>query len=728
MIHNILRTARSLPLTLAIFAAAPVQAWSITIGDAAAQGAWALSATEDMDAGSPGITVTDEVDPRIYFITDEDTVFAGIEPLILLLERETPGNRLTVTVKLEQERQWLADRSREVTFSAGDSLVFLEIPASDFSERVTRSGTLTLTLDEVSGYETVSAKATVLVVSTDGPAVTYSRSQPSYTFSEDVGRARAELIARMAAGVPRGVTVGAFLGTRGDNVFGAQFTATPGEDYERVGGAVLMVASKYELEDGRWVGRTDVIVPLLDDDIHEGTETFELNLRPLRNQSAKAQLLNPDGSACGLRCGHLIRITDEEDRPGSVNIEAGQSSVAENAGSVRYSVTVLTGGDVQPEPGFSMEVPVRTVDTSAHDEIDFTAVSTTVTFAREDFSRVEVVAGSGGYRWVASKQGEVSLVDDEVVEQEEDFSIVLDAPPASSGFVLGTASAEVAITNEDRWGFRVDVSPESIREGDEAEVTLTLRVVDKNGRVTADGHCVAEFPVTAALQFGGTASDANDYTYTVTTGDLSRVRLAGCQPSRRLMLVLQALTDDEAEDEEVVTFTPTLVSSRGAEPDPGLHHPDALRIENVAGPVRVSFSRSSYTFGEDAEDAEAVIVARAAAGATGGTAVDVAVSSRSGTATSGDDFQPVSESLTLRAQDYALENGVWVARYRLALSLLDDDVREGTESLDLILEHAADHSTDFQLSNIDGARCGFRRIPITDSDSFRSLIPTDFDQ
>ena len=27
-----------------------------------------------------------------------------------------------------------------------------------------------------------------------------------------------------------------------------------------------------------------------------------------------------------------------------------------------------------------------------------------------------------------------------------------------------------------------------------------------------------------------------------------------------------------------------------------------------------------------------------------------------------------------------------------------------------------------------GVRCGFRRIPITDSDSFRSPIPTDFDQ
>ena len=715
-------------LALAVLTAIPAQAQTAPaiVGDTDSQNEWVMS-TEDMGIGPPAVPVTDEAAPRISILPTRDTIFAGVEALDLLLERETPGNRLTVTVKLEQEQEWLADRSREVTFSAGDSIVILTIPASDFSERVTRSGDLTMTLDDVSGYETANAKATVLVVSSEGPVVTYSLSQPSYTFAEDVGRARAHLVARMAPGMPRGVTVGAFLGTRGKDASGSQFTATPGEDYERVGGAVLMVASKYELEDGRWVGRTGVIVPLLDDDIREGTETFELNLRPLSDQSGKVLLQNPDGSRCGSRCRHLIHIADEEDMPaldGTVNIEVAQSSVAENAGSVSYTVTALTGGDMRPEPGFSMEVPVGTADGSAHAELDFVGVSTILTFTREEFGRIEVVAGSGDYRWVASKQGEVVLVDDEVVEEEEDFTIALDAPPASSGFVAGTASAEVRITNEDRWGFRVEVSPDVIREGDEAQVEVTLRVVDKNGRVTENGHCVAEFPVTAELVLEGSASAESDYTYTLTNGDLSSVRLAGCQPLRRVMLLLHALKDDESEDDEVVAFTPSLVNAFGEDPDPGLNQSGSLRIENAQGPVKVSFNQSSYTFGEEAEDAAVLVVARTESGAAGGTAVDFTVTSRSGTATSGDDFSPVSESLALREQDYALENGAWVARYRLALRLLDDDVREGTESLDLILERAAGGSTDFQLSNIDGTECADpcgHPVHITDEEDIPDL-------
>ena len=59
-----------------------------------------------------------------------------------------------------------------------------------------------------------------------------------------------------------------------------------------------------------------------------------------------------------------------------------QPSVAENGGAIGYTITALTGGDLQPGPGFSMEVPVGTVDGSAHDEIDFTTASTMVTFAR----------------------------------------------------------------------------------------------------------------------------------------------------------------------------------------------------------------------------------------------------------------------------------------------------------------------------------------------------------
>ncbi|WP_419166852.1 hypothetical protein [Candidatus Palauibacter sp.] len=76
-----------------------------------------------------------------------------------------------------------------------------------------------------------------------------------------------------------------------------------------------MVAGKYELEDGRWVGRTSVIVPLLDDDVREGTESFELNLRRPAHRSGKARLQNPGGSGCGDRCRHLIHIGDAEDSP-----------------------------------------------------------------------------------------------------------------------------------------------------------------------------------------------------------------------------------------------------------------------------------------------------------------------------------------------------------------------------------------------------------------------------
>ena len=125
------RVRRSLCGLAAVLAAAPVQAHVSPLVDG-------VTAIDNTAGGA----ATRETDPQIIFITDTDTIFAGLEDLVLLLERETPGNRLTVTVKLDQEQEWLADRSHEVTFPAVDSIAYLIIPASDFSERVTRSGAL----------------------------------------------------------------------------------------------------------------------------------------------------------------------------------------------------------------------------------------------------------------------------------------------------------------------------------------------------------------------------------------------------------------------------------------------------------------------------------------------------------------------------------------------------------------------------------------------------------
>ncbi|WP_420636556.1 hypothetical protein [Candidatus Palauibacter sp.] len=55
------------------------------------------------------------------------------------------------------------------------------------------------------------------------------------------------------------------------------------------------------------------------------------------------------------------------------------------------------------------------------------------------------------------------------------------------------------------------------------------------------------------------------------------MRLAGCQPSRTVALLLQALADAELEDAEEVMFSPSPVDTRSVEPDPGLHQAGSLR-------------------------------------------------------------------------------------------------------------------------------------------------------
>ena len=128
---------------------------------------------------TPGGETGRKADPQIAVTAARDTLFASLEHLDLLLTREAGNrlNRLVVTVKLAQDEEWLADRSHEVTFGAGDTIADLRIPAGDFNSRVTRSGKLTVTVDDVGGYETAGARASVVVISRDGPVVTYSLSR-----------------------------------------------------------------------------------------------------------------------------------------------------------------------------------------------------------------------------------------------------------------------------------------------------------------------------------------------------------------------------------------------------------------------------------------------------------------------------------------------------------------------------------------------------------------------
>ena len=133
------------------------------------------------EAGTPPASANPRASaPKITITADRDTIYGSLEHLHLMVKRSEAGNRLALTLKLEQDEQWLTDRSREVTIHAGDTIADLTIPRSDFKSDVTRSGDLTTTVDDVSGYDTGDAKATVFVISQADPVVTFSLSQESH--------------------------------------------------------------------------------------------------------------------------------------------------------------------------------------------------------------------------------------------------------------------------------------------------------------------------------------------------------------------------------------------------------------------------------------------------------------------------------------------------------------------------------------------------------------------
>ena len=185
-------------------------------------------------------------------------------------------------------------------------------------------------------------RAPVWVISVPGPVVTLSLNRAPDTFAEGEGRASQQLVSRMTLGLPRGVAVAARIDTRG-KAFSAELTATSGEDYEPVSRTLVIPEDEYELEDGWWVARTDLSLALFDDDMLEGTETFELGANPPSDQSPKARFLNANGTECWGRCRHLMHITDEEDTP-ALDLSVSADEIMEEGETSSTAMVSSTNG------------------------------------------------------------------------------------------------------------------------------------------------------------------------------------------------------------------------------------------------------------------------------------------------------------------------------------------------------------------------------------------------
>lgn len=255
--------------------------------------------------------------------------------------------------------------------------------------------------------------------------------------------------------------------------------------------------------------RKSITVQARTDQVVESAENFSIVL----SQPVLATL----GTASAL--GTIV----DDDQP-VISIAAVAPGTAEgDSGTTGCTFTVSRSSD---QGNASVNYSVVHMGTSARDFSGATAG--TVQFAAGQTTQTITLAIAG----------------DRTVETSEDFKVLLSAP---QGGILGTASANGRITNDDTPTLDITLVSASKVEGSRNAVTPFTFTVTRD---TGIGESSADWRVVHAAS-GGT--DAEDF-----SGPTSGVvRFANGQTSQRITLDIAAnLTDEATEDFEVVLSNP----------------------------------------------------------------------------------------------------------------------------------------------------------------------------
>ena len=608
-------------------------------------------------AARPRITIT--ADPR-------DTIYGSLEDMRFVLRRDSVGDSLTVKLWLHQDEDWLERRTRTryVYFYPQDSTAVLKVGRSQFDPSVTKTGCIIAKVVEAGGYDFRKARAPVWVISSPDPVMTLFVGRNVFTEVEDAGKlSGAHVVAYMAPDMPRGVSYTAMLDTRGK---GSQeeLTATAGEDYELPRPWVVVEESSFKLHDDTWVGGGDFDLSILDDDLREGDQVFEVILEADRELSDVVRYKKfIDGKTCDPGCAHRVHITDDDPVP-EMALSVSEDEIMEE-GETSSVAMVSIVGDVMFEA----------------DQLVTLALDGTATMG-SDYA--------------------VSPADAD--EEMADYQVVLPGKSASTGVTLKAMSDDDVDPDE-----QIEVS--AAHDGNDIGDMQAIGIMDRS------------LPkITMATNRGTIIGSMEDLVLTLTREEPLDERLA--------------VTVGVAQDQRWLPWTscPVTFAAGSATASTTLGHGIfsvevvesghlELAVEAVAGydteeaeasvfvvsqegpAVKVSFGADAVLVPEEVTDSYVTLVARAAPGMPRGTDVRFSAISRDGTATSSEDFDPVSEEITLAEGDFVLEDGLWRAGFRLPLGLLDDDVREGDERFELVLRHVAGAQADLRLSTVLGDPC-----------------------
>ena len=386
-----------------------------------------------------------------------------------------------------------------------------------------------------------------------------------------------------------------------------------------------------------------------------------------------------------------VTINDDEHVPVTLDWANDSVTVNEGAGTATMSAWAVTTEDKRPEDGFSFDASISTSDGSAVQPGDYTQLSDTVTFSRNDFSRATV---NGERRYRAVKQVQTPIVDDTEDGPDEDFDATLAyLSPTLPHLQGGPASATVTITDNDHVPVTIswDQSFVSVDE-DATTVTLQARATTTLDKMPESGFNVALSATTA----DDTATQGSDYlrltrSFSFGQGDFTRTDVGGqfrFQATRDISVSIINDTDDEPAEAFAVTLSYS---------NPSLPHlwgsPNIATVtitDNDHVPVTLGWEETAFTAEEPTSPGITTLVTLRAMAVTttdkrpeSGFTLDFAVNTANGTAWQPADYEQLSATETFDQGDFssATVDGQsrWVAFRDFAVNVAHDTVDEPLE-------------------------------------------------
>ena len=277
---------------------------------------------------------------------------------------------------------------------------------------------------------------------------------------------------------------------------------TRNEDYTPPPSSATFVASDFSQTDvngqQRYRATRDFTVAIIDDTTDESVENFRVTIN--YQTPGLPHLQGGPQSA-------IVKIRDNEHVPVTISWDQSDITVDEDDGSVILRAFAVTTVDKRPEDGFSFDASIYTSNGSAAQPGDYMQVVDTVTFSRNDFSRVTV---NGDRRYRASKQIVVNIEDDTIDEIEEDFTVTFEySNPLQPHLQGGPAFASVKIADNEYVPVTISWEETEISVGEDAG-SLTLYV---RSTTTEAGMPLSDFSFDVRVTTrSGSARQNSDYT------------------------------------------------------------------------------------------------------------------------------------------------------------------------------------------------------------------------